>query len=318
MRRPYANAYGILGSMKGGHPQEGFTIVETIIVLAVSAALFASAMSLVSGQQAKTEFNQGIREAHSQIQDIINDVSTGYYVKNKDFQCTAADTGSPSITSGAPKDQGTNHDCTFIGIVLQFAPDANPFVYSRYTVVGRNIKPSTVNTPAGSLTDALPVALACTLNPCGNQEVDGTVTTTLPYGLKVTRMEYVPDSSSPLAIKDIGSIGFISNLCNQAGNSGAQSIDLVPIPQSSRNQAKKDLAAKINNMQNDCNSNVIRLGGPAPPPPPSATTIKNPSGGVNIYIKSGDGSRCGEITIGGTGNGQLTSKLQIVDYTKCG
>ncbi|HSX44369.1 MAG TPA: hypothetical protein VLE69_03715, partial [Candidatus Saccharimonadales bacterium] len=86
----------------------GFTIVETMIVLAVTGFMFFSAMLFISGQQAKTEFTQAAHETEAKINDVLNDVSTGVYNNKGDFRCDYIG-GSPGngiiITPGA-KAQG--------------------------------------------------------------------------------------------------------------------------------------------------------------------------------------------------------------------
>ena len=59
--------------------QNGFTIVETLIVLAVTAAMFLSTSFLVSGQIAKTQYKSGMSEIQTITRDVFNDVQTGYY-----------------------------------------------------------------------------------------------------------------------------------------------------------------------------------------------------------------------------------------------
>lgn len=141
----------------------GYTIVETLIFLAVSGLLFASAAVLISGQQRKAEFQQGIRDFESQIQDIANDVSTGYYATNNDFSCIAGVSGAPPTTpSAAPgaADRGTNVGCILVGRAMHFSPsDATnaPNTFDIYPVVGNKQKN---NQEVETLTDAQPTAIA--------------------------------------------------------------------------------------------------------------------------------------------------------------
>ena|SRR5476651_379650 len=53
------------------HSQYGFTIVEVLIVLAVTGILFASTLSLMSGRQNRAEFTQAINNIKSQIIKLL-------------------------------------------------------------------------------------------------------------------------------------------------------------------------------------------------------------------------------------------------------
>ena len=65
-----------------GGRSHGFTIVETMIVLAVSGALFTSAIFFIGGRQQKAEFTASVRNFETSINDIANDVSDGYFADN--------------------------------------------------------------------------------------------------------------------------------------------------------------------------------------------------------------------------------------------
>lgn len=108
-------AYGILGHMKQGgrfaKKSAGFTIVETMIVLAVSAGLFLIAALYIGGKQAKTEFQVGVRDIQTQLQQIINQTESGYYGL-QDRSCSANASGLHLSTGGS---LGTSGECIFIG-----------------------------------------------------------------------------------------------------------------------------------------------------------------------------------------------------------
>src|SRR5438874_1617208 len=85
----------------------GFTIVEVMIVLAITGLLFLSAAALISGKQNQAAFDQAIQQLQSQIQQTMNEVSVGYYPNRNDFVCVAGGTG-PLLSSGSNQ-QGTNN-----------------------------------------------------------------------------------------------------------------------------------------------------------------------------------------------------------------
>lgn len=63
----FNTSYAILKSMKRGNIPFGFTIIETMIFLAVSGALLASSLLLVSGSQNKSQFNNAVRDLNRKL-----------------------------------------------------------------------------------------------------------------------------------------------------------------------------------------------------------------------------------------------------------
>lgn len=110
--------------MKGGKTPLGYTIVEVMIVLAISTAMFAMAARFVNGKQAKTAFNEGVNNFASQIQSVINQVNDGEY-SDVFVTCTGGN-GIISIPS-AGTDQGINSPCVFLGKFLHFSIDRSSF-----------------------------------------------------------------------------------------------------------------------------------------------------------------------------------------------
>jgi len=90
-------------------------------VLAISGALLISAALLISGRQAKTEFMTGINNTQQQIQQIINETSSGYYPNAGDFTCHGSTNGAAvTFQRTGPNKQGTNYGCVFMGKAIQF------------------------------------------------------------------------------------------------------------------------------------------------------------------------------------------------------
>ena len=56
---------------------KGFTIVETLVVLGVTSVLATTALLMVSGRQARTQFYTGVQEFESTLQDISNGLPGG-------------------------------------------------------------------------------------------------------------------------------------------------------------------------------------------------------------------------------------------------
>lgn len=134
----WRSAYAILLNMKRLRSHRGgYTIVETLIYLGVTSILFVSAAILISGQQAKTEYNQAIREVESFILDINNDIATGYYPAASEGCIN--DGGTPKIT-GPGDGQGTSGDCLFLGRLLHVVPQGDsPQTINIHTLVGTRL-----------------------------------------------------------------------------------------------------------------------------------------------------------------------------------
>lgn len=97
----------------------GFTIVEVMIVLAVSGFMFVAAVMLVNGRQGRTQFQTAINNLQQELQQTINETSSGYFPDNGNIQCTGNTAGAVKLNT-ATSDQGQNTGCLFLGKALQF------------------------------------------------------------------------------------------------------------------------------------------------------------------------------------------------------
>ena len=62
--------------------QKGFTIVETMIVLAVTGVLFFSVSLLISGQTERYRYRDSMYRLQQQVQNVINDTQNGNLAKD--------------------------------------------------------------------------------------------------------------------------------------------------------------------------------------------------------------------------------------------
>ncbi len=128
-------------------PSSGFTIIEVMIVLAISGGMLSAAALMISGQQERTRFSTNVREVENKLSDIFNDVETGYYTNSGAIECKVL---SPLNAASAPEiqvvppasapAQGTNQDCLFLGMAISFykasGSEANNS-YRIFTLIGR-------------------------------------------------------------------------------------------------------------------------------------------------------------------------------------
>jgi prepilin-type N-terminal cleavage/methylation domain-containing protein len=265
---------------------QGFTIVEVMIVLAVTGALFVSAALLISGRQNQTQFDQGIRQIQSQIQQTINDVSTGFYPSRDSFACSAA-AGSLTISSGTNK-QGTNSGCVFLGKVMQFkVHGTDPEQFATFSVAG--LQKNGSGNDVSSLSEASPVAIAP--GPSHANVPDITQKTTMQYGISAVSMKANGN--------DVGAVGFMSSLAQYSGGSvvsGSQQVNVIPVSTTALNTDTGTVADAID----------ARL----------ASSPLDPSGGVQICFASGGTDQSGLITIGSSGR-QLSVTLNIKGNKTC-
>ena len=275
----------------GKHLQRhsGYTIIEVMIFLAVTGGLLAASFSIFSGRQARTEFSASAREMESQLQDVINDVSTGYYASGGNFQCQSNPIGGgqevPSI-SGTPSPQGTNEECIFVGRIAHFdITGSTNTAYNLYTAAGaRQVLVGTSMREVQSLDQANPRAVT---NPPFT--VDITDNRQIPAGLVFDRMYYNDSTGN----HPIAAVGFFSNFGSYGAagiNSGSVGVDLVPM-------------ITADHTKDGIVTAVTALGNPAAP-------LINPTGGVFVCY-NGDGTNLNALFSIGGPNKQLATDLQI-------
>jgi hypothetical protein len=246
----------------------GFTVMEVLIVLAVTAGLFISAAVMITGKQAQTAFDQSARQVQSQIQQALNEVSTGFYPDNGGFQCTAG--GAGPVLSAGSGGQGTHTGCIFLGKALQFSvADTDPQLFSVYTIAG--LQKSGSGSESSSLGEARPLVVApSSPSHDGPGYPDNSVDEQLQSGLSVVRMWYNNGGSDV----EIGALAFVSSLAQfDSGQivSGAGSVNVVAIDGTGLGATKLNTAE----LMNSDGGNRIAAG-----------TI-NPSGGVFICFDGG-------------------------------
>lgn len=99
----------------------GFTIIESLLFLAISSSMLLLGLTFFKAAS-KNHFALAMRDLDSLFQDIINDVSVGYYATNK-YDCTSTGVKPPNFKpSAGVKEQGTNSDCILLGKVVLLAP----------------------------------------------------------------------------------------------------------------------------------------------------------------------------------------------------
>lgn len=105
----------------------GYTITEIMIFLAISLFIAAAAWNLISGEQARTDFNQKMRDTQSKLQDWINDTTTGDTGGDPGQQSCVPDSNNRPQILNKPNSAipGYSPNCTFLGKAIQFTDPAS-------------------------------------------------------------------------------------------------------------------------------------------------------------------------------------------------
>lgn len=283
----------------------GFTIVETMIFLAVSSALLASALTAISGSQNRTEFSQAINDLNQQINQVMTNVANGYYANTNNFtagkECKVDPTDGPYFVTGAGQ-QGTNDACLFIGRAIQFQR-AKPTA-QLYSLVAQRIQPSVAGDT--EVTD-FSQAKARIIEKTGARAAWPSATEQLKIrnGLEVARVQY----ENGAGIDDTGGVVFYSSLAGYESarlSNGARQVDFSHIPLSSIDDDEATFMPKLEQYSQSVSPYTD---------PDGYDKQKNPSKGVWICVNSGGTNQHATITIGGK-SGQ-TATVLVVHNGRC-
>lgn len=183
----------------------GYTIVELMIVLAVSAIIAIGAFSAINGQRQRNEFSLGVRDFEQTITDIANDVSQGYFPnQGNNILCTAGSGITFTDVGQGGKDQGNNADCLFAAKVIEFQPDNDDSLIRVHTVASRRLTPND--------------KLVTSLNDLKNGDIAGVAVNNVPRLEETFKLSY---GMRVLSVKANGAsnrnaVSFLSGFGNKA------------------------------------------------------------------------------------------------------
>jgi type II secretory pathway pseudopilin PulG len=187
----------------------GYTIVETLIFLAVSAAMFIAAMAFVSGQQNRAQFVNAVHDFEQQLTDISNNVSTGYYEYPSGLTCNVDASNTPQ-----PGAAGSGK-CILVGVAIKLGEGGDDESYSTVTLVGSKVNSAGID--VHNLEEARPVPVSTSVS-----------TKKLLSGAKVGCIER--DSSG--CVSTNAAIGFFTKLTGSVtedtGKNNIIRTDLLP------------------------------------------------------------------------------------------
>jgi len=189
--------------------QNGYTVIEVMIVLSVSSVLFAAAIAGYSRQNSKTQFTNAVRDIEITVQDILNDVSTGYYPNSSEFSCSrsAGSPATPLLDDSSSADQGTNQDCIFLGKAVDLSDGS----FTAYTIVGLRNDADDEEIPPTNVENAQNRTIP----------IDGTFADHTLHASINTRIIALPNSANPVTTSSAG-FAVVSGFGNgEEGGAGA-------------------------------------------------------------------------------------------------
>lgn len=290
----------------------GYTILETLIFLAVTGAMFASAMAFISGRQARTEFASAVRDFEISMNDIANDVANGYYANATDggqrISCTVQG-GNIVVTGGGADVQGSNKGCIFIGRALMF--NSTSYVKEQYatmTMVGRQYKDGLASSgDSVSYADSGVRAIIdtgaadSTPNAVAVSRFGGGVT----VGCVLFSESAAPGTyscASPAGMRSIDTVAFMTKFragsLESENQTGSAAVNLV-VPSSTvtagTGRSREAVGLEINSYTDGAGSNIVT----------------NPGGGVHICLQSNGSDQHAWVVLGGK-NSRFAANAQIV------
>lgn len=286
----------------------GFTIVETLIVLAVTGTMLLMAATFVSGRQNKTQFQTAINSLQQQLQQIINQTSSGFYNNNADFSCIGTGT-FVTLSNLTSKSQGSNEGCIFLGNALQFGTGAGDPAASQLAIipiVGKQYSGLGTTQPVQDIATAKPRAVY----PLGEGISTGAVSSdSMQGGLTVASSNPACTSGGMCYIKgalktQTGAIVFLSGDSNGSLASvdatgqfkpGGQQFSLWGVHGSVPAQPTSNVAADIGNAAANPTNGLF------------------PADSASICIASGTTTQSGRFTI----TSDLHVTMQIFGSLTC-
>ncbi|HPG37412.1 type II secretion system protein [Candidatus Saccharibacteria bacterium] len=281
--------------MNKQYRMSGFTIVETMIVMAVTGIMFISVVLLINGKQQRAQFQFAVKDVQTQIRQIMTETTAGYNQLGNNT-CSSFG-GKPKLATGTTDTLGTNASCVFLGKTIIFSQDKESFLVAPVIGLRQPITTDFQGVFAADLNSSKPILSTDTI---ASQMM-------LQFGLSPVAM-YVGDD---LAQK-VGSVSFVLTPGVKdisPGNQGttSQNLNIVAVTNGSSlaNSIDAERSAVETAMQNGTVSSRDYINS-------TDDKVK-----VSICFNSGTTNQSLLLTIGNGGNGiGLGSKIYGVQ--NCG
>lgn len=279
--------------MKRGQ-QKGYTLLEVMIFIAVSASLFFVAMIAIGGRQQDTQFTQAVRDLDSKLLDVMNDINTGFFDNAGDIQCSTA-SGRAVILPGA-NEQGTNDDCIFVGKALQFNPRSSGSEGSInvYNLVGQRVN-------GGNLVNSVAEAQPVIANP-NNPNLPSAERIDLQWGIEVFRIVRKSNSSPVSAVAFLAS--FSRTIGAPSGDvevSNAQSVGITAIAGTADVLSTSNTSQRLYSVVQNQQAGIFTPG----------------TEDIVLCVRDAGGDRIASVTLKNQGNARTDTQLDFYDEV-CG
>ncbi len=256
--------------------KKGFTIIEVMIVLAVTMVLFFMATQFISGKEQYNTFKISINNLQSEFKQILDNVANGYYPP-QNFSCTPGNNTPPTIISSSNSSQGSNWGCIFLGDAVQVQPSR----LVKYPIIGNNNN-STGSNATSLINDSSSAAISPLIEPSYYQYTNGltAVCMQVSFNSVSNSCSNVPSrngNSAPIVGFAVG-IGAVSSQSNQA-------LQMIPISGSNLNISQANFISDFNPGPNNSHFNAQIL-----------------LGGIQICFASGGSNNSALFQIGGAGS----------------
>jgi Tfp pilus assembly protein FimT len=291
------------------YKEEGFTILEVLVVLAVTMVVFFIAASFVNGRQGQVEFNNSVSALKSELVQVINNTTNGNF-PNQLYTCTGntVPPAQPTITSGTSSDtgQGTHDTCVFLGKVLEFTTNK----LNIYTVIGNSIAASSSSTTATttnySQIGAKPTIAPTSVIPSEIYSYQGASTVSCQQFSTISTISTNIPATCSISSPQVG-LGALALLVgnNQANN--AQLTNLV-IPSSGAGSVSPGSPTFVSDVNTATGTSLIEST-------TSPSLNINPLGGTQVCLTSGTSNESALFTIGGNGNESSVTSHIFQDTT---
>lgn len=266
----------------------GFTIVETMIVMAVTGIMFISVVLLINGKQQRAQFQFAVKDVQTQIRQIITETTAGYNQLGNNT-CSSFG-GKPKLATGTTDTLGTNASCVFLGKTIIFSQDKESFLVAPVIGLRQPITTDFQGVFAADLNSSKPILSTDTI---ASQMM-------LQFGLTPVAM-YIGDD---LAQK-VGSVSFVltpgvKDISPGSQGTTSQNLNIVAVTSGSSlaNSIDAERSAVETAMQNGTVSSRDYVNS-------TDDKVK-----VSICFNSGTTNQSLLLTIGNGGNGiGLGSKI---------
>lgn len=275
----------------------GFTIMETMIVLAITGVMFISVVLLINGKQQQAQFQTSVKDVQAQVRQVMTETSAGFNQLGNNT-CGISG-GKPALSPGTSDTIGTNANCVFLGKTLIFSQDKESFIVAPVVGLRQPVATEFDGQFVPDLNRSKPI-ISTTLSAA---------TKKLQFGLAPVAM-YLNDDVT----QKVGSVSFVStpgikdtNLAAGSQTTMSQNLNLVAITQGSSlsNSLTTEKGAIENALQNGTVVNNKYINS-------TDDKVK-----VSICFKSGTTGQSYLLSIGSGGNG-IGFESKIFNDGKCG